>query len=255
MKLNIDTDNSRVTHEQDGVERELPLYSREAFEVLSDLWVKVGWDQKYSYTFSWMGRPVIQLPEDLIRTQEVIYDLRPDVIVETGVAHGGSLIFYAGLCSSMNHGRVVGVDIEIRPHNRQAIEAHEMAGLITLIEGDSASPETVNRVRSLIKPGESVLVILDSCHTRQHVLAELNAYHELVTLGSWLVATDGIMRDVHDVPQGSADWKTDHPAAAAQDFLQIHDNFVLEQPEWPFNESDLEKNITHWPGAWLRRAA
>ena len=130
-----------------------------------------------------------------------------------------------------------------------------MAGLITLIEGDSASPETVNRVRSLIKPGESVLVILDSCHTRQHVLAELNAYHELVTLGSWLVATDGIMRDVHDVPQGSADWKTDHPAAAAQDFLQIHDNFVLEQPEWPFNESDLEKNITHWPGAWLRRAA
>jgi cephalosporin hydroxylase len=255
MKLNIDTDNSRVTHEQDGVERELPLYSREAFEVLSDLWVKVGWDQKYSYTFSWMGRPVIQLPEDLIRTQEVIYDLRPDVIVETGVAHGGSLIFYAGLCSSMNHGRVVGVDIEIRPHNRQAIEAHEMAGLITLIEGDSASPETVNRVRSLIKPGESVLVILDSCHTRQHVLAELNAYHELVTLGSWLVATDGIMRDVHDVPQGSADWKTDHPAAAAQDFLQIHDNFVLEQPEWPFNESDLKKNITHWPGAWLRRAA
>ncbi len=255
MKLNIDTDNSRVTHEQNGVERELPLYSREAFEVLSDLWVKVGWDQKYSYTFSWMGRPVIQLPGDLIRTQEVIYDLRPDVIVETGVAHGGSLIFYAGLCSSMNHGRVVGVDIEIRPHNRQAIEAHEMAGLITLIEGDSASPETVNRVRSLIKPGESVLVILDSCHTRQHVLAELNAYHELVTLGSWLVATDGIMRDVHDVPQGSADWKTDHPAAAAQDFLQIHDNFVLEQPEWPFNESDLEKNITHWPGAWLRRAA
>ena len=112
MKLNIDTDNSRVTHEQNGVERELPLYSREAFEVLSDLWVKVGWDQKYSYTFSWMGRPVIQLPEDLIRTQEVIYDLRPDVIVETGVAHGGSLIFYAGLCSSMNHGRVVGVDIE-----------------------------------------------------------------------------------------------------------------------------------------------
>ncbi len=100
MKLNIDTDNSRVTHEQNGVERELPLYSREAFEVLSDLWVKVGWDQKYSYTFSWMGRPVIQLPEDLIRTQEVIYDLRPDVIVETGVAHGGSLIFYAGLCSS-----------------------------------------------------------------------------------------------------------------------------------------------------------
>ena len=255
MKVVIDTETRSLTEHMDGAEHEHPLYSKKAFELLSDLWVKVGWDQKYSYTFSWMGRPVIQLPEDLIRTQEVIYDLRPDVIIETGVAHGGSLIFYAGLCTAMKHGRVIGVDIEIRQQNREAIESHEMSSLITLIEGDSSAPKTVERVQSLIRPGETVLVILDSCHTRQHVLAELNAYQGLVTKDSWIVATDGIMRDVYDVPLGSEEWKEDHPAAAAQDFLKLHPEFKLDVPQWPFNESELTENITHWPGAWLRRAA
>ena len=110
------------------------------------MWVKVGWNQKYPYTFSWMGRPIIQLPEDLIRTQELIYKLRPDVIVETGVAHGGSLVFYAGLCTAIGNGRVIGIDVEIRKHNRAAIEAHEMFPRIELIEGDSVSPEIIKQV-------------------------------------------------------------------------------------------------------------
>jgi cephalosporin hydroxylase len=200
-----------------------------------------------------MGRPIIQLPEDMIRMQEVIYRVKPDVTIETGVAHGGSLIYYASLCKAIGKGRVVGIDIEIRPHNRQAIEAHELFPLLTLVEGSSTAPQIVEHVRSLVKPGETVLVILDSNHTKQHVLDELAAYHELVTPGSYIVATDGIMRDLDQVPRGQPEWARDNPATAAAEFAQAHPEFVLEQPAWPFNESDLTDNITHWPDAWLRR--
>jgi cephalosporin hydroxylase len=130
-----------------------------------------------------------------------------------------------------------------------------MSPRITLIEGDSVSPETVSKVRSLIKPDDKVLVILDSCHTKDHVTKELEAYHSLVSAGSYIVATDGIMRDLHDVPRGSSEWKDDHPAAAAEGFAERHSEFVLEQPQWPFNESELSENVTHWPNAWLRKAA
>src|SRR5512144_2490024 len=133
MKLVIDTDAKTLTREEDGTSETLPLYSRRAFELLSDEWVRVGWNEKYPYTFSWFGRPVIQLPEDMIRAQEAIWRVRPDVIVETGVAHGGSLVFYATLLKAMGAGRVVGVDIDIRPHNRKAIEAHPLFPLITLV--------------------------------------------------------------------------------------------------------------------------
>jgi cephalosporin hydroxylase len=153
----------------------------------------------------------------------------------------------------MEKGRVIGVDIEIRPHNRRAIEEHELASYITLIEGSSVEPDVAQKVKTLIQPQEKVLVILDSCHTHAHVLAELEAYHELVTPGSYIVATDGGMRDLHDVPQGRPEWQEDHPAAAARDFAARHPEFIIEQPEWPFNESSLNFNITHWPDAWLRR--
>jgi len=253
MKLTIDTDRKQVTIEQDGSKRTLDLYSREAFEQISHHWLKVGWNQKYPYTFSWMGRPIIQLPEDMIRVQEVAYRVKPDVIIETGVAHGGSLIFYASLFKAMGKGRVIGVDIEIRPHNRKAIETHELASFITLIEGSSIEKSVVSKVRSLVKPGETVLVILDSNHTREHVLAELEAYHDLVSRGSYIVATDGSMKDLYDVPRGKPEWKQDNPTAAALEFVKKHPEFVIEQPAWPFNDSDLKENITHWPGAWLRR--
>jgi hypothetical protein len=154
VKVTIDTEQQELVLHDDG--RRLPLYSTEAFEVLSALWLKVGWNEKYVYTFSWMGRPIIQLPDDLVRVQEVIYRLRPDVIVETGVAHGGSLIFYASLLRAMGlpASRVIGVDIEIRPHNRRAIEAHELFGAITLIEGNSVAPEVVSQVRAYVCPGD-----------------------------------------------------------------------------------------------------
>ena len=253
MKLTIDNDNAILLVEEGGSRSTLDLYSPEALELVSLQWVRLGWQMKYPYTFSWLGRPIIQLPEDMVRTQEVIYRLKPDVIVETGIAHGGSLIFNAGLCRLMGKGRIVGVDIEIRPHNRQAIEAHELFDLISMIEGDSVSPEVVGNVDALVGDAQTVLVILDSNHTKQHVLAELEAYHHLVTPGSYIVATDGVMQWVHDVPRGDPAWKEDNPSEAAHEFASAHPEFEVEQPPWPFNESPLDKNVTHWPDAWLKR--
>lgn len=253
MKITIDTQKKILSCEDNSEVKTFDLYSTEAFKLLSDQWLKIGWDQKYPYTFSWLGRPIIQLPEDMIRIQEVIYRIKPDVIIETGVAHGGSLIFYAGLCKIMGKGRVIGVDIEIRPHNRKAIESHELFAFIKLIEGSSTDKQIVDDVKSFVQAGEKVLVILDSNHTEEHVLAELKAYHDLVTQGSYIVATDGIMKDLYDVPRGNAEWKSNNPTTAVTEFLKTHQDFVLEQPHWPFNESDLSENITHWPCAWLRR--
>jgi cephalosporin hydroxylase len=253
MKIVVDTGLRTLVCEGMGERQEHSLYSDRAFELLSDLWVKVGWNQKYAYTFSWFGRPIIQLPEDVLRIQEVIHRVKPDVLVETGVAHGGSLVFYATLCCAMGRGRVIGVDIEIRPANREAIEAHPLSSRIELIEGDSAALETVTAVKDRIRPGETVMVILDSCHTKAHVCRELEVYCGLVSPGSYIVATDGIMKDLHDVPRGQPEWIDDHPTAAAAEFAAAHPEFVLEQPSRVFNESTLRRNITYWPGAYLRR--
>lgn len=252
MRLIVDTAANTLTQDSEEEFVVLDLYSDQAFELISKQWLRIGWNQKYVYTFTWLGRPVIQLPEDLIRAQEVIYQVGPDVIIETGVAHGGSLVFYASLCKAMGKGRVIGVDIEIRPHNRKAIEAHELSPLITLIEGDSVDSAIVEQIRSLVRAGESVLVILDSCHSKQHVLAELEAYSSLVTPGSYIVATDGSMEELANVPRGNSSWVSDNPKAAAAEFARAHPEFRLEQPTWEFNESNLSQSITHWPGAWMR---
>ncbi|HEY3274287.1 MAG TPA: CmcI family methyltransferase, partial [Methanocella sp.] len=184
-----------------------------------------------------------------------IYRLKPDVIVETGVAHGGSLILYASLMRSVGKGRVLGIDIEIKPHNRKAIETHELAEYITLIEGSSTDPAVIQKVRSLIKPGETVMVVLDSNHSKRHVFEELEQYHSLVTPGSYIVATDGIMKDLCDVPSGKDSWAQDNPCEAAREFLKIHPEFALEPPAWSFNESKLDASITYWPDSWLKKRA
>lgn len=252
-RLILDSGARTLRYETSGQSRELPLYSEEAFELLTSEWLRVGWNQKHIYTFSWFGRPIIQLPEDLIRIQEVIYRVRPDVILETGIAHGGSLVYYATLCKAMGVGRVIGVDIEIRPHNRRAIEAHELVPLITLVEGSSVDPVIVRSVHTMIAPGERTLVILDSNHTKAHVLGELEAYAPLVAVGSYLVAQDGIAVDLADLPRGKAAWTRDNPKEAVREFTARHPEFVIEQPPWPFNESRLSRNVTHWPDAYLRR--
>ena len=235
-----------VTH-ADGTTEQVPLYGHEAFQYISYLWMKSGWATKFPYNFSWLGRPIIQIPEDMLMSQEVIYRVQPDVLIETGVAHGGSGVFYASLFEAMGKGRVISIDIEIRPHNRTAIEAHRMKKRITLIERSSTDAQTLTEVRDLIKPGESVMVVLDSNHTRAHVLRELELYAPLVTPGSYIVATDGSMVDLFDVPGGKADWVMDNPKSAAHDFLAMNPQFEIDP------EPARLGNNTHWPDAYLRR--
>ena len=253
MEVAVDTDLNLLSITDGGQSKTCDLYSKDAFEKLSHIWLKMSWQQKYSYTFTWLGRPIIQHPEDMVRMQEVICTLAPDVIVETGVAQGGSLVFSASLLKALGKGRVIGVDIEIRPHNRTAIEAHPLADMITLIEGDSTAASVVDSVRALIAPGDKVLVILDSDHSRRHVLNELQAYWPLVSVGSYIVATDGIMQWLDDVPRGKSEWKTDNPVSAVHDFLATNDRFELSLPPWRFNESALDAPITAYPDAWLKR--
>lgn len=251
--IKIDLTRGLVTVESESGVRNYSLGSPEAFEIITKAWLRTGWDNKYVYAFSWLGRPIIQLPEDIIRVQEVLYRVRPDVVIETGVAHGGSLILYASLCKIMGHGRVIGVDIEIRPHNRRAIEAHELAPYITLIEGSSIDPVVVSEVGKSVRPEEQSFVMLDSNHTKAHVRKELDAYAEFVKSGSYIVAADGIMGDLTGAPRTQPDWLWNNPRAAAAEFVIDHPEFVLEEPSWPFNESNLSKNVTYWPGAWLKK--
>src|SRR5688572_23193824 len=168
----ITIDGDEITVTGPDAPRTFGIGSPEGFRVITDLWLRSGWDTKYIYSFTWLGRPIIQLPEDLVRIQEVIHAVRPDVIIETGVAHGGSLVFYASLCKLLGHGRVIGVEVELRPHNRAAIAAHPLAPLITLVEGSSIDQEVVKRVAAEVRAGERALVLLDSLHTKAHVLSE-----------------------------------------------------------------------------------
>ncbi len=236
----------------DGEQR-LALASPEAFAILSEAWVRSSWANRHSYTFTWFGRPVIQLPADLVRLQELVWQLRPDVILETGVAHGGSLIFSAGLCRLLGQGRVIGVDIEIRPHNRQAIEAHDFASNITLIEGNSSAADTVARVRELIRPAETVLLILDSNHGKAHVLAELEAYSPLIKPGGYIIVADGLMDVLPGLPGARDEWSWDNPKAAIAEFLERHAQFEKASPPSLFNENGVADGGSYWPGGYLRR--
>jgi cephalosporin hydroxylase len=249
----VDLENNLVTVQSEAGSVVHRMDTAEAFEAVSRAWLRCGWDNKYVYGFSWLGRPIIQLPDDMFRVQEVIFSLKPDVIVETGVAHGGSLVFYAGLCKTMGKGRVIGVDVEIRPHNREAIEAHQLSPFITLIEGDSTDPGIVARVKSGIEPSDTVLVLLDSSHAKEHVLAELNAYAPLVSRGSYMVAMDGIMEQVAGAPRTRPEWAWNNPRAAALEFVEKNPNFVIGEPPFPFNEGNVIERVTYWPGGFIKK--
>jgi cephalosporin hydroxylase len=222
-----------VVQHADGTTEQHPFDTPQAFEAVSAAWLRCGWDAKYVYGFTWLGRPVIQLPEDMIRIQEVICHLRPDVLVETGVAHGGSLIFYASLFEAMGQGRVIGIDVDIRKHSRTAIEAHPLATRVTLVEGSSTAPGTLAAVRHSVGPTETVLVILDSNHSRAHVEAELDLFAPLVSRGSYIVACDGIMAQLAGAPRTAPDWTWNNPLAAAEAFLVRNPDFVREEPPSP----------------------
>jgi cephalosporin hydroxylase len=254
--LIIFDDKAGTVSETDESGREIArhaLATPEAFELLNRAWLRASWDVKYIYSFAWMGRPIIQLPEDMLRIQEVIWEHQPDVLIETGVAHGGSLVFYASIFKAMGKGRVIGVEVELRPHNRKAIDAHIMRPLITIVDGSSIDPQTVAKVESLIRPGEKVMVMLDSNHTKPHVLAELRAYGRLVTPGCYIVAADGIMELVAGGPRTGPDWAHSNPKQAAIAFTAENPDFVIEEPAWPFNEGVVRERLTYWPSAFVKR--
>jgi cephalosporin hydroxylase len=185
----------------------------------------------YTYNFTWLGVPVIQFPQDLVALQEIIWRARPGLVVETGIAHGGSLIFYASMMELLGGaGRVVGVDIDIRAHNRAVIEGHPLSRRVTMIQGSSVAPETVEQVAAIARDAGPVIVVLDSNHTHAHVLEELRLYSPLVTEGSYLVVLD---TSIEDAPEGffpDRPWdKGDNPRTAVWEFLKENDRFAVDK--------------------------
>lgn len=186
---------------------------------------------QYSYNFTWMGRPIIQYPQDMIAMQELIWKIKPDLIIETGIAHGGSLIYYASLLELIGHGEILGVDIDIREHNRREIEQHPMFKRISMIEGSSVSQETVDKVAKHAEGKSRIMVSLDSNHTHEHVLQELQMYAPFVSVDSYLVVFDTI---VEDLPEGyfkqQRPWGIgNNPKTALYDFLKENEEFVIDR--------------------------
>jgi cephalosporin hydroxylase len=237
---------AKITLSADGTDTTCDLYSEEGFSLMAALWLKLSVQYKRMYEPRWLGVPIIQLPEDVVIAQELIWQLRPDVIIETGVAHGGSLVLSASICELIGNGKVVGIDVDIRSHNRAVIEAHPMKKRIQLIEGSSISPGVVAQAKAACVGARNVLVLLDSNHTAQHVTQELELYHSIVTPGSYLVAMDGAQRDVWDIPRGKKEWRDDHPMSAIAEFLMAHPDFVVD-PHW------TRLAVTSSPGGYLRR--
>lgn len=185
---------------------------------------------EYSYHFRWLGRPIIQYPQDIVAMQELIWEVKPELIIETGIAHGGSLIFSASMLQLIGgDGLVVGVDIEIRPHNRQAIESHPMAKRIKMIEASSIHEDTAAQIRALAVGRKPVMVFLDSNHTHEHVLRELELYAPLVTKGSYLVVLDTVIEDLPEDAFPNRPWSKAHnPKTAVREFLKRDSRFVVE---------------------------
>ena len=216
--------------------------------------IKETLDTQYTYNFSWLGRPIIQYPQDMIALQEIIWEVKPDMIIETGIAHGGSLIFSASMltlleaCGEIEDGKVLGIDIDIREHNKKAIEAHPMSKKITMFQGSSIDSEMIKKVHEFAKSGKRILVCLDSNHTHDHVLSELKAYASLVSIGSYCCVFDTL---IEDMPEGSfpnRPWeKGNNPKTAVWKYLKENDNFVIDK--------DIENKllITVAPDGYLKR--
>lgn len=184
---------------------------------------------KYTYHFSWMGRPIIQLPQDMLAMQELIWNIKPDLVIECGIAHGGSILYYASLLELQGHGEVLGVDRDIRAHNREAIESHPMSKRIRMMEGSSTDPEIAKQIADAAR-GKKVIVVLDSNHTHQHVLDELRLYAPLVSLGSYCVVMDTVVEDMPEDAFPDRPWgKGDNPRTAVHAFLNEDDRFLIDE--------------------------
>lgn len=225
----------------------------EVFKTKASQFLEHSVTRKYSYNYSWLGRPIIQYPQDIIAMQEIIWKTKPDLIIETGIAHGGSLIFSASmlelnaLCAGPFDAQVLGVDIEIRSHNKKAIEEHPMNHRIVMLEGDSTSPEIIRKVRDIAGRKKRILVILDSNHTHAHVLAELEAYAPLTSEGSYCVVFDTLIEDMPVDSYPDRPWgKGNNPKTAVWEYLKKTDRFVIDK------EIENKLLITVAPDGYLK---
>jgi cephalosporin hydroxylase len=240
-----ETDSSIILKNENGQE-EVKLYTKEGFEMLSNLWIKVAAEFKVNYELTWLGRPIIQFGSDMIMLQELIWEVKPDIFIETGIAHGGSLIYTASLFEMIGNGRVIGIDIDIREHNKVAILAHPMFKRISMIEGSSIADSTILALEKQLESGEKIMVMLDSNHSREHVLNEINLYSKYIPVGSYLIVQDGAQKWVADIPRGKSEWKDDNPLNAIDDFLKVNSDFVVD-------ETYTRLGITQSPKGFLKR--
>lgn len=216
--------------------------------------MKASLGPQYSYNFSWLGRPIIQYPQDMVAMQEIIWRVQPDLIIETGIAHGGSLIFNAAMlelnaaCGGPQDAKVLGIDIDIRAHNRAAIEAHPMFKRIDMIQGSSVAPEIIAQVQAHAAGKQRILISLDSNHTHEHVLAELEAYALLTTVGSYCVVFDSIIEDTAECCPADRLWgKGNNPKTAVWDYLKTHPEFEID------HRIDHKLLISVAPSGYLKR--
>jgi cephalosporin hydroxylase len=199
-------------------------------QALSRVWMRETVPTRYSYNFTWLGRPIIQYPQDIIALQEIVWRTRPELVIETGIAHGGSLVLFASMMELLGgDGRVLGIDIEIRPHNRAAIAAHPLAARIDMIEGSSIDPKIAAEAASRAA-GKRTMVVLDSNHTKDHVAAELSAYAPLVSVGCYLVVLDTIVEDMPEAFFSDRPWGPGNsPKSAVHEFLAADDRFAVDR--------------------------
>jgi cephalosporin hydroxylase len=206
------------------------MNNKDNLQELTNQWFVESCKYKYSYNFSWMGRPIIQFPQDIMAMQEIIWQVKPDLIVETGIAHGGSLIFYASMLELIGEGQVLGIDVDIRQHNRVEIEQHPMFKRITMIEGSSIDEEIAKQVYDLAKGKSRILLVLDSNHTHDHVLKELELYSPLVTKDSYLVVFDTVVEDMPEDFFPDRPWgKGNNPKTAVWEFLKTNKRFEVDK--------------------------
>ena len=214
----------------------------------AEKWLKVASENRLSYEIDWLGMPIIQTPEDMILMQELLFRIKPDFVIETGVAHGGSLVYYASLLELLGKGKVIGIDIDIREHNRKVIEAHPMFKRIELIEGDSTSEEIIGKVRYLVPPGSKVIVCLDSNHMKAHVSKELELYKQFVQPECYIVVFDTHTSRMADLGSADKNYSNNGPMEALNEFLINNKDFVID------NEYN-KLYVSYSPNGYLRRVS
>lgn len=217
-------------------------------QALSRIWIREIARHRYAYNFTWLGRPVIQFPQDMLAVQELIWKIKPDVVIETGIAHGGSILFSASMLELVGgDGYVIGIDIDIRKHNLDAINAHPLSRRVKLIEGSSVNESVVNEVRDMVGPEKTALVILDSNHTHEHVLREMELFSPFVKPDSYLVVYDTLIEDMPAEMVGNRPWGPGNsPKTAVREFLRNSERFVVDK------ELEAKLLITVAPDGYLK---